>query len=288
MNSGDYRGRTRRFNRAAHANARKNPVDVLAGEHELFKGFTVSHGEYRLVASKRHVPSELYRRHPRFLSHSASHSPTWVLPQGTNVSIQATFADDLLGRSIVEDVDYGSGNRPDFTFDAQDRKNFAPLLSSSYRFPIDPSITRDFDTDVGAATDGAYVNKADDGADDGTGTSIFNLLYPYYNAGDRGETESYEDRNKGNFSPNRMVASPVTFGSLPSTSQANAPSTTLLFRPTPPTNSITRKSPERNHSNITTNTVSLPFDNLPIERENLHSTSSSSDEVLLIGRCLTS
>ena len=206
MNSGDYRGRTRRFNRAAHANARKNPVDVLAGEHELFKGFTVSHGEYRLVASKRHVPSELYRRHPRFLSHSASHSPTWVLPQGTNVSIQATFADDLLGRSIVEDVDYGSGNRPDFTFDAQDRKNFAPLLSSSYRFPIDPSITRDFDTDVGAATDGAYVNKADDGADDGTGTSIFNLLYPYYNAGDLGETKSYEDRNKGNFSPNRPIA----------------------------------------------------------------------------------
>jgi hypothetical protein len=90
------------------------------------------------------------------------------------------------------------------------------------------------------------------------------------------------------WSHGRMVASPVTFGSLPSTSQANAPSTTLLFRPTPPTNSITRKSPERNHSNITTNTVSLPFDNLPIERENLHSTSSSSDEVLLIGRCLTS
>ena len=135
MNSGDYRGRTRRFNRAAHANTRKNPVDVLAGEHELFKGFTVSHGEYRLVASKRHVPSELYRRHPRFLSHSASHSPTWVLPQGTNVSIQATFADDLLGRSIVEDVDYGSGNRPDFTFDAQRPEKLRPFVKFQLPLP---------------------------------------------------------------------------------------------------------------------------------------------------------
>ena len=159
MNSGDYRGWTRRFNRAADANARENPGDVLAGEHELVKSLTVSYGDYRLVASKRNVPSKLYRRHPRFLSHPAAHSLSWALPQGIKVTTQATFADDLSGRSLVDGVDYGVGNRPDFTFDPKDRKNFAPLLSPSYRFPIDPSITRDFDTGVGAATDGAHVNK---------------------------------------------------------------------------------------------------------------------------------
>ena len=232
MNVSDYRGWTRRFRRAAEANARENPIDVLERQgHELVKSLTVSHGDYRLVASKRHVPSELFRQHPRFTSHNAAHSLTWALPDGAGIAPGASYADDNFGRHLVKGVNYEEGSRPDFTFDPADRANFAPLLSSSYRFPIDPTITRDFDNGTGRAPDGAYIRKADDGADEVPGANLFNRLLPYYDAGEWSESDSYADRANYNFSPNRMVPSAVTFGSLPSASQANAPWTTLLFRP---------------------------------------------------------
>ncbi len=232
LNTGQFRGWSRRFNRAASANARENPVDVLEREgRELVKSVIVSHGDYRIVAAKRHVPSELFQPHPHMEKSKAAHSLVWALPNGADVAPGVTLGEEVSGRNLVDGVNYDDGNRPDFTIDPANRKDFAPLLSENYRFPIDPTITRDFDNGVGAAPDGAYINKADDGADDVPGSPIFDQAFPYYDAGEWTVNESYEDRNTVNFSPNRMVASPVTFGSIPSASQANAPWTTLLFRP---------------------------------------------------------
>ena len=230
-NTGDYAGWTRRFRRAASANARENVQDVLEREgRECVKGMLVSHGDYRHVAAKRHVPSELFRPHPRTETHRAAHSLVWALPTGSDIAQGVTLGDDVAGRNLVDGVTYDKGGRPDFTFNPENRQAFAPLLSPRYKFPIDPSITRDFDNGFGLARDGAYINKADDGADRVPGSNIFNQKLPYYQAAEWGN-ESYEDRVTETFSPNRIVSSPVAFGSIPSASQANAPWTCLLFRP---------------------------------------------------------
>ncbi len=238
-NSGSYSGWTRRFRAAAQANARNNRiVKVLepGTDKEAVKGLIVSHGDIRLVSTKRNVPSELFRRHPLHSKERASHSLTWsIYPKSTTISAHGKFAQELHGRSLAGDgVKYDAEMEPDFCWDPSDRgkrDEFAPLLSDKYKFPIDPSITRDFDNGIGGCTDGAYINKPDDGADDVPGSSVFNQKYPYFEAGEWKENISYKDRNLENFNPNRMVPSGVMFGSLPSASQANAPWTTLLFRP---------------------------------------------------------
>ena len=235
-NSSSFSGWTRRFRGAAQAQARKKPVFVLepGRDKECVKSLIVSHGDVRLVSTKRNVPSELFAHHPLYEKERASHSMTWsIYPKSTTLGRHGKFAMDMFNRSLVEGVKYDEEMEPDFCWDPREsnRDEYAPLLSRQYKFPIDPSITRDFDNGIGGCTDGAYINKPDDGADDVPGSSAFNQKYPYYEAGEWKENQSYKDRNLENFNPNRMVPSSVMFGSLPSASQANAPWTTLLFRP---------------------------------------------------------
>jgi uncharacterized protein (TIGR02600 family) len=199
------------------------------------KSLIVAHGDYRHVAGKRNVPQELMKPHPKYLDDRWAHSMYWSGPRGGSLSPGATFADDLYGRNIVAGANYDKGIRPDFTFQPPGTnlalaKEFSPLISPGYRFAIDPSITRDFDNGTGGAADGAYINKADDGADDVPGSSIFNQKYPYFDVAEV-EDFRYDDRFTFNFAPNRMVAGPVMFGSIATAVQANAPWTCLLFRP---------------------------------------------------------
>ncbi len=222
-----YRGWNSRRFRSAWGSTRTILDPELT---ESVKGLTVSHGDYRHIATKRVVPSELFRPHPLTEEALASHSLTWATR--SDIVPGATFGDDLHGRQLVDGVEYEQGSRPDFTFDPNDREAFAPLLSRDYHFPIDPSITRDFDNAPGQVPDGAYINKPDDGANDPLGSSVFNQKYAYFEADlSLKKTQSYQDRHPERFNPRRMVASPVAFGSLPSAVQINAPWTCLLFRP---------------------------------------------------------
>lgn len=188
------------------------------------KSVIVSHGDFRHLAAKRHVPRLLYREHPLFAEERSAHSLTWSSLNGTSIPPRATFSDDLSERGLAVGVDYDDDARTDFTFDPADRDRFAPLLHPIYRFPIDPSITRDWDNGTGNAPDGPYTNKPDDGAD--LKHSIFTTEAPYFSG-----TDLYFEDDVSNFNPHRMVPSPVSFGSLPSAVQANAPWTCLLFRP---------------------------------------------------------
>ena len=242
-NSGNYAGWTRRFNRAASDSSRSRVVDVLEDAkpvrkkgieaddgREGVKSLIVSHGDYRHVAGKRNVPQELMQPHPEYQTRRASHSMVFAGPRGAVTESPNRLSDDIYGRSLVEGANYDKVNRPDFTFDPKDRDTFAPLLSKSYDLPIDPSITRDFDNGTGSCPDGAYAGKPDDGADDPPGSSIFSQKWPYFDVAEVKDFR-YEDKIKFNFSPNRMIAGPVAFGSIPSLTQANAPWTCLLFRP---------------------------------------------------------
>lgn len=77
----------------------------------------------------------------------------------------------------------------------------------------------DWDTGVSKMYDGAFINKTDEG-ESSNGSSI-----PYFLIADFiGATTSL-------YSPNRIIASPGWFGSLPSGLQRNHPWETLLFRP---------------------------------------------------------
>jgi uncharacterized protein (TIGR02600 family) len=89
------------------------------------------------------------------------------------------------------------------------------------------TIPGDWDNGAGSGYDGAYVNKADEGARsyvNGTGST----LYPYFGAGYNGEAAGATF-----FSPNRQMPSAVMFGSLPTGVISNRPWQTLLFRPAP-------------------------------------------------------
>ena len=248
-NSGEYSGWTRRFRAAAESSARVRPVFVLEKQEnrENVTSLVVAHGDVRHVSTKRNVPSELFRLHPRVGKQRSSHSLSWAIyPKSTTLARHGTFSMKLSRRSLA-DVRYDNGDNsamePDFCWDPTREKNidFAPLLGNGYDFPIDPSITRDFDNGIGGCVDGAYINKPDDGADDVPGSSVFNQKFPYFEAGEWKKGQSYEDRNLENFNPNRMVPSGVMFGSLPSASQANAPWTTLLFRPNVAINGHTKR-----------------------------------------------
>jgi hypothetical protein len=85
----------------------------------------------------------------------------------------------------------------------------------------DPLETGDFDTGVGLCPAGAYMNQPDDG-------DARDPAYPYYQ-----KLDKLPQVNPATFSPNRVLRSPVDFGSISSGLQARVPWQTLRFRPDP-------------------------------------------------------
>ena len=225
--SPQYKGWTRRMRTAARTPA-SDPFQITepTGD-EVTKGLSVSHGDYRHVALKRVIPSEMFSHHPSAKSRRNSHSISWATRGGTSIEATSRQGPAEFGRSLVDGVDYNTDVLPDFVQDASDRASFAPLLGTNYRFPIDPTITRDFDNGLGNAPDGPYIYTSDDGEDKIAGSSIFNPLAPYFN----GASSIADTFGLEHHFARRMAPSPVAFGSLPSASQANAPWTCLLFRP---------------------------------------------------------
>ena len=183
---------------------------------------------------------------------------TGSLRRGLGGALGATFLSDFddfedeLGDYVETDrsyakVDYGDdGYEPDMTFNPEEDEDSGTsgpgFLSPTIRerdgmanIAYDPALTRDFDNGTGASRDGAYSNKADDGADPLRLEEQSFGKVPYFNV-DRAEAFDYRSRfDKGavdsTFSPNQMIPSPVMFGSLPNMLQANVPWSTLLFRP---------------------------------------------------------
>lgn len=226
-NTSSFGGWTRRMRGAAQS---FKPIGVLDPRgSETIASVSVAHGDYRHVAAKRHTPSELMRSHPLATVENNGHSLMWDHREGgARIEKGAAYAPDLIGRSLVEGAKYPDTALPDFTFDPAHRSTFAPLLGANYQFPIDPSITRDFDTGFGRQADGAYQNAPSDGAPPVPGSSLFNPKTPYF---DFDGSPSLSSLSANEFTQRRMAPSPVAMGSLSSAIQANAPWTCLLFRP---------------------------------------------------------
>ncbi len=228
-NSGGFSGWTRRHRTSAQSVRAVSLLEPVE-DRESVKGVMVAHGDHRHVAAKRKVPSELLRIHPLATEKRAAHSLMWARPDGARIETDTSFAPDLYGRGLVEGVDYAEEALPDFTADPAHRGEFAPLLGENYHFPIDPTITRDFDTGLAREPDGAYLNSPNGSAGPVPGGSIFNQKDPYFD--DVEAPVAPISRSFRHFwFPRGMAPSPVAMGSIPSAVQANAPWTCLLFRP---------------------------------------------------------
>jgi uncharacterized protein (TIGR02600 family) len=81
----------------------------------------------------------------------------------------------------------------------------------------------DWDTGFSYVADGPFINKADEG-----NLATSSAGYPYYD-----NAAYYKSVGGTFFSPNRMIPSPVMFGSLPTGVNSGQPWQTLLFRPNP-------------------------------------------------------
>lgn len=177
---------------------------------DVVQTVTIRHGDYRLTAAKQVVPAEDWASHRHYgkrrLAHSLTNFVSNHLP-GYDYGGNTDFSDRLVPN--VAGAGYPNHRLPDFPYLADARE-------TAHRYG-------DFDNGSGTHRDGPYINKPDEG----------NLNIVAGNGGVAYFSESAQHRTTEQdfYSPNRMIPSPVMFGSLPTGVQSGDPWKTLLFRP---------------------------------------------------------
>lgn len=189
-----------------------SPVDttnVLAGEEsegsDVVQTVLIKHGDYRSTAAMAVVGADQWQPHryygQRRLAHSFTSFTSHQLP-GYDRGSNAETASNLVGEAA-----YTVDRQPD------------PLFQSSALEAVQN--TRDFDNGVGPARDGPYINKPDEGNLNVVPTGV-----PYFE-----QPRQHLTADDVYFTPNRIVNSPVVFGSLPSGVLSGKVWRTLHFRP---------------------------------------------------------
>lgn len=203
-------------------------VDMLVHPtNDIVHSLVPSHGDYRVITSKRVVEPESFVPHPQYgaLNVRHAHSLTDYASDSDN-GVRLIPGGTYESKPFL-DLDYKDGTRPDFPIGPDNSDLWANDVNprvGSERQPYDPETTGDFDQGVGNAPDGPYINRPDDGDTRGLPSGD-----PYFdNNRDVRETAS------ATFSPNRVIPSPGMLGSLSTGVQSNVPWQTLLFRPMPP------------------------------------------------------
>jgi len=167
------------------------------------------HGDFRLVAGRYDIPEGVFVKHPHY--DDATRRMAHNLSAGSG-----TGAGPAAGRAVGFDTEgaYLSAiTYPNY---------LAPDIPSNATQT--PEATGDFDTGLSLSPDGAFVNKPDEGNIRDLASNRTPYFDAYYQWSDAGTTF---------FSPNRQIASPGVFGSLPTGVQRGIPWQTLLFRPQP-------------------------------------------------------
>jgi len=194
-------------------------TDFVNGNHRSFVGTVagtlVSGTTYSFANT---APEPDFNYSPTSL---ATAYGTGVQPQATMMpSGTTTKASGIPSAAAVSNVSA-------FTLDSS---GYAVGVTGVFQ-PGSTTIPGDWDTGNGNDKDGAYINKADEGA---IPYNITGLQIPYYGAGYKTSTSGTINIAPGaNFSPNRQMPSAGMFGSLPTGVFANNPWQTLLFRPSP-------------------------------------------------------
>lgn len=226
-NSGNYKG--------INPRARDPRLTDNAWGTDVIRSVMPRHGDYRILAGRKLVTEDFWVPSPLWndvsapfahslSAHTASAEPGFHRGGSTYGSSSNDFR-------LVQGANYNSAYIPDSILNAESTKN-----ANAYG---------DFDNGVGTSRDGAYINKPDEGnlsqLQKNYGGKQVNIRNAYFvdSQYQAAATESF-------FTPNRMVTSPVMFGSLPTgvwgsraaggTVHPNAatigvPWRTLLFRP---------------------------------------------------------
>ncbi len=182
---------------------------------DVVRTMVPENGDIRLIAAQSNPPSSLFVKGSRYDDNTRMIDHLFQEPQGPHML-------------------YGFGNepkRPSDTVDPQWPTSAAgdQLTAAIYHYARNPEITpgagkkynkwNDFDNGFAHLTDGAYINKPDEG-----NIASQNSSYPYFAWDFVGPTLNL-------FSPNRLVPSAGMLGSLPTGVKRNQPWQTLLFRP---------------------------------------------------------
>ena len=220
-------------------------------------------GDYRLIAARYNVPTTMWMKHPvwaktegmglaapktihSFTTHWANSEEGVVLPTNGNVSDPVFGQFVSKNHQMVQGAPYDDRRHPDLPPD-----NGWAMAANSFG---------DFDNGIANSRDGPWINKPDEGNFFAANFTRWNTK-KFYRSGYFFEPwHNSDDWRSGVYmTPNRIIASPVTFGSLPtgvhpggshpgallgtgvSFSQGK-PWQTLLFRPYAKSNATVGKS----------------------------------------------
>ncbi len=185
---------------------------------DTLQSLVLRHGDPRLTMGQYNVPDTEFEQHRLYGKQLLAHNivlANWSIGPGLDQGL------DKKGWRLVKDANYNFNFLPDHPY--------SPATGAGLQK------YGDFDSGVGGQTDGAYINKPDEGNAYGSvnGTTGEQAV-PYF-------TDAWVSWTGGPtyFSPNRQVASPGMFGSLPtgvhdagaSPGKKREPWRTLQFRP---------------------------------------------------------
>ena len=191
------------------------------------------HGDYRLVAALKEVPSSVFTPLGDWSAGGAANALIHNLGSGRNDALDIPGSKQWR-RHYMTDKRIGSAST------VGDGGQFAPDFRRDASTALTDHLqsTGDFDNGLAFWPDGAFINKPDEGNTYYNPSSSVSedARYPYFN-----NSQEETIASEGFFSPNRMVAGPGMFGSLPThvKRHAGSPSSvdyvwrTLLFRNQP-------------------------------------------------------
>jgi hypothetical protein len=254
------------------ASSLQKPANSFPPPKTTLTSFVVPHGDYRLTSIPLRIERGIFVPHASYghsqaepaltgttkaeyvLTNNAQMDPNGLLnapgmrpipvnnaphfapvnPQSLNNQSLSTKAQQpvlkVASADQIRALRFSHGRRDgQYQFRDEMRKQGAPAYARDWaaankipnRGSSDPMETGDFDNGVGVAPDGAYINSGDDGDSRDANRPYFASL-----------TRTAQG-NPASFSPNRVMRSPVEFGSLPTGIQARVPWQTLRFRPDP-------------------------------------------------------
>lgn len=226
--------------------ASRSGTQLVSGQ-DIVQSLVPVHGDYRLIAARRWEESRSDDGTlPVFMPH-----PRW------GKSIQAHSLRDVRSVAMLENhhtgyirnLQFTAASSPNVlphaTDPAETRLTFwngngwetASMDSAADRLRLDlgrrgpalPEITGDFDNGLANQPDGPYINRSDDGH---WAAAIQDGALPYFDNVSQTATR-VPPVSPMTFCPQRMLPSPVMFGSLPTGVRQHVPWQTLLFRPQP-------------------------------------------------------
>lgn len=225
--------------------ASSSAQNTLIGHTDVVQSLAPMHGDYRLLATQRWAESRSHSGQKTlvFVPH-----PLWGKQRlAHSLRDQTMDTDSFNHEGYIEDLSYASETRPDMpdimspTAPSLGMWQLGAWSQNSLRGAMDklrqddgarglalPGITGDFDNGIGGQPDGPYNNRPDDGH----WSAVTQGKVPYFDNVSQVGTKVPPVSLVG-FSPQRLMPSPVMFGSLPTGTVAHVPWQTLLFRPQP-------------------------------------------------------